>query len=200
MAVMTSAQTPALTSIAVYCGSAPGEDPAFARAARDLGAELARRRLRLVYGGGNVGLMGIVADSVLAAGGEVVGVIPHQLANLEMAHPGLTSLEKVDTMAQRKTRMEELADGFIALPGGIGTLEELAEVLTLQSLGTINGPVGLLNPAGFWEPFLEMYRGFAAAGFVQSRYVNGLLVDSEPGRLLDKFAGWTPLGAKWDNN
>ena len=114
-----------------------GSSPRYAEVAKEMGKELARRNLRVVYGGGNVGLMGTVADAALAAGGEVVGVIPRQLINREMAHAGLTDLEVVDTMAQRKTRMEELADAFVCLPGGVGTLEEVVEVLTMQQLGHV---------------------------------------------------------------
>lgn len=188
-----------MNSVAVYCGSATGDNPAFAEAARQLGAELARRGIRLVYGGGNVGLMGIVADAALAAGGEVAGVIPHQLANLEMAHAGLTVLERVDTMAERKTRMEELADGFLALPGGIGTLEELTEVLTMQQLGYITGPVGLINAEGYWDPFVALLENFADNGFIQRRFVDALIVEPTPAAALDAFAGWVPLGSKWDS-
>ena len=122
-----------------------GSSPRYAEVAKEMGKELARRNLRVVYGGGNVGLMGTVADAALAAGGEVVGVIPRQLIDREMAHAGLTDLEVVDTMAQRKTRMEELADAFVCLPGGVGTLEEVVEVLTMQQLGHVQGPVG-----GLW--------------------------------------------------
>lgn len=187
-----------MKSVAVYCGSAHGDNPAFTSAARALGEEIARRGISLVYGGGKVGLMGEVATAVLNAGGTATGVIPHQLADKEMAHAGLTSLEIVDTMAQRKTRMEELADAFIALPGGIGTLEELAEVLTMQQLGHITGPVGLLDVDGFWQPFRAMFAGFVDNGFVQRRYLDGLRIAPDPAALLDSFESWKPLGAKWD--
>ena len=141
-----------------------GSSPRYAEVAKEMGEELARRNLRVVYGGGNVGLMGTVADAALAAGGEVVGVIPRQLINREMAHAGLTDLEVVDTMAQRKTRMEELADAFICLPGGVGTLEEVVEVLTMQQLGHVQGPVGLVNVDGFWEPFVRTLESMVACG------------------------------------
>lgn len=186
-----------MKSVAIYCGSSLGNSPRFAQVAQDTGAELARRGLRVVYGGGNVGLMGTVADAALDAGGEVVGVIPRQLINREMAHTGLTHLEVVDTMAQRKTRMEELADAFVCLPGGVGTLEEVVEVLTMQQLGHVNGPVGLVNVDGFWEPFMQTLRSMAACGFVQTRYIDAIALSSDPAAILDKFAGWTPIGAKW---
>ncbi|QPK79235.1 TIGR00730 family Rossman fold protein [Corynebacterium lizhenjunii] len=188
-----------MKSVAVYCGSALGNHPHYAQAAASFGALLAQRGLRLVYGGGNIGLMGQVADAALAHGGQVTGVIPHQLANLEMAHQGLQQLETVETMAQRKTRMEELADAFVALPGGVGTLEELAEVLTLQQLGNLQGPVALLNVDGFWDPFVEMFASFVQRGFMQRRYVDGLIVESDPQRLLDRCADFKPLGAKWES-
>lgn len=187
-----------MKSVAVYCGSSHGNSPRFVEAAQEMGAELARRKLRLIYGGGNVGLMGVVADAVLAGGGEVVGVIPEQMINREMAHVGLTSLEVVDTMAQRKTRMEELADAFICLPGGVGTLEEVVEVLTMQQLGHVDGPVGLVNVDGFWEPFMHTLQSMAACGFVQSRYIDAIALSSDPGEILDSIAGWTPIGVKWD--
>ncbi len=174
-----------------------GSSPRYAEVAKEMGKELARRNLRVVYGGGNVGLMGTVADAALAAGGEVVGVIPRQLINREMAHAGLTDLEVVDTMAQRKTRMEELADAFVCLPGGVGTLEEVVEVLTMQQLGHVQGPVGLVNVDGFWEPFVRTLESMVACGFVQSRYIDAIALSSDPAEILDEFAGWSPIGAKW---
>lgn len=186
-----------MKSVAVYCGSTLGNSPRFEEAAQQVGAELARRGLRMVYGGGNVGLMGTVADAAVAAGGKVVGVIPRQLIDREMAHAGLTELEVVDTMAQRKTRMEELADAFLCLPGGVGTLEELVEVLTMQQLGHVHGPVGLVNVDGFWQPFLQTLQSMAACGFVQQRYIDAIALSAEPAEILDEFAGWTPIGAKW---
>ena len=139
-----------MKSVAIYCGSSLGNSPQYVEVAQQMGRELASRNLRMVYGGGNVGLMGAAADAALEAGGEVIGVIPRQLIDREMAHSGLGELEVVETMAQRKTRMEELADAFICLPGGVGTLEELVEVLTMQQLGHVQGPVGLVNVDGFW--------------------------------------------------
>lgn len=186
-----------MKSVAIYCGSSLGNSPRFAEVAQEMGEELARRGLRLIYGGGNVGLMGTVADAALAAGGEVVGVIPRQLTDKEMAHTGLTQLEVVDTMAARKTRMEQLADAFVCLPGGVGTLEEIVEVLTMQQLGHVHGPVGLVNVDGFWEPFVQTLQSMAACGFVQQRYIDAIALSSEPAGVLDEFAGWTPIGPKW---
>src|SRR5262245_12742237 len=138
--------------VCVFCGSSAGNRPEYADAARHLGAALARRGLGLVYGGGHVGLMGVVADAVLRAGGEVIGVIPQALVERELAQAGLTRLEVVDTMHQRKARMADLADAFVALPGGFGTCDELFEILTWSQLGLHARPVGLLNVAGFFDP------------------------------------------------
>ncbi|MDY3126700.1 MAG: TIGR00730 family Rossman fold protein [Corynebacterium sp.] len=187
-----------MRSVAVYCGSALGDSPAFAQAARRVGQELAHRGIRLVYGGGKVGLMGEVANAALAAGGEVIGVIPQQLVGRELAHDDLTTLEVVDTMAQRKTRMEMLADAYVALPGGVGTLEEVIEVLTMQQLGHLHGPVGLLNIEGFWNPFMATLHNSADRGFVGRNYIDAIALSSDIAEILDKFAGWQPMGNKWD--
>src|SRR5271163_4044120 len=143
--------------VCVYCGSNSGSLPAFAVAARELGAALARRGLGLVYGGGCVGLMGVVADAVVAQGGEVIGVIPEVLAKREMAHFGLKDLRVVGTIHERKALMAELADAFIALPGGFGTMEELCEALTWAQLGLHHKPLGLLNVAGYYDPLLAFF-------------------------------------------
>ncbi|MFS0071789.1 TIGR00730 family Rossman fold protein [Corynebacterium striatum] len=188
-----------MKSVAVYCGSATGNSEAYGEAARQLGEELADRGLNLVYGGGNVGLMGIVADACLAHGGSVTGVIPEQLVDLELAHPGLTSLEVVETMAERKTRMENLADAYICLPGGVGTLEELAEVLTMQQLGHVTGPVGLVDTEGFWRPFVDMFAAMSKAGFVQRRFIDALVLAPTPVAVLEGFEGWVNPGIKWNN-
>lgn len=189
-----------MDSVAVYCGSAAGNSEAYSHAAHHLGEELARRNLTLVYGGGDVGLMGIVADSCLAAGGTVIGVIPRQLVDYELSHQRVTQLEVVDTMAHRKTRMEELADAFVCLPGGVGTLEELTEVLTLQQLGNLDSPVGLVDVNGFWQPFIRMYSAMVQEGFVQKRFLDALVVNASPAEVLNEFASWTSPGSKWGNN
>lgn len=187
-----------ITSVAVYCGSSHGARPAYTRAARELGHELAARHLTLVYGGGAVGLMGEVAEAVVEKQGAVTGVIPRQLVDRELAHPGLTRLEIVETMAQRKTRMETLADAFIALPGGAGTLEELFEVLTMQQLGHIRGPVALCNTEGFWEPQIAMLHRAVEEGFLRAKYVDCLVVADTPADVLDQFTNWQAPGRKWD--
>ncbi|MCU1367984.1 MAG: hypothetical protein JWN39_3623 [Ilumatobacteraceae bacterium] len=154
--------------LCVYCGTNVGTSPAYVEAATALGAEMAVRGIGLVYGGGRLGLMGAVADAVLAGGGDVAGVIPQSLVRAELAHPGLTSLEVSDTMHTRKARMAELADGFIALAGGFGTFEELLEVLTWNQLGFIRKPVVLFDVDGFYAPLIEMFADAVAAGFVRA--------------------------------
>jgi hypothetical protein len=153
--------------LCVYCGSNAGADPVFAELAAHLGTALARRQIGLVYGGGNVGLMGVLADAALAAGGEVVGVIPEQLLRAEIAHHGLTHLEVVGSMQERKNRMSELAEGFIALPGGFGTLDELTEMLTWTQLGLQAKPVVLLDARGFFQQLFAWFDAAVEAGFVR---------------------------------
>lgn len=159
--------SPRPARICVYCGSNQGADPAFRLAAQSLGEALARRGITLVYGGGHVGLMGALADAALAAGGEVIGVITDQLVQAEVAHSGLTSLELVADMHQRKARFEALADGFIALPGGFGTVEEVIELLTWNQLGLIRKPVVMLDVQHYWTKLFEWMDGAVEAGFVR---------------------------------
>jgi len=166
---MPAAPVPSLR-LCVYCGTNTGASPAYLEAAVDLGAAMAARGIGLVYGGGRVGLMGAVADSVLAAGGNVAGVIPQSLVRPELAHAGLTTLEIADSMHSRKARMAELADGFIALAGGFGTFEELLEVLTWNQLGFIRKPVVLFDTEGFYTPLVEMFASAVAAGFIREEH------------------------------
>lgn len=153
--------------LCLYCGSNAGTKFLFAEAAEQLGAALARRNIGLVYGGGHVGLMGIAADSALAAGGEVIGVITEQLQRAEVAHRGLSSLEVVTSMHERKARMAELADGFIVLPGGFGTIDEFAEMLTWNQLGILAKPVVILDIDGYWSPLFDWIAGAVDSGFVR---------------------------------
>jgi uncharacterized protein (TIGR00730 family) len=178
--------------LCVFCGSATGRRPAYADATRALGAELARRGLGLVYGGGSVGLMGVLADAVLAAGGEVVGVIPRGLATKELAHEGLSQLHLVSTMHERKALMASLADGFVGLPGGLGTLEEVLEVLTWAQLGIHRKPVALLNVGGYWDHLLALLAHAVAEGFVRPEYGALLLTEPTPETILDRLARWRP--------
>ena len=155
------------TRLCVYCGSNAGSSPSFTAVAHQLGSALAHRGIGLVYGGGRVGLMGVVADAALAAGGEVVGVITEQLVGAEVAHTGLTRIEVTTSMHERKARLSELADGFLVLPGGFGTVDELAEVLTWNQLGIIAKPVVLVDVDGFWQPLFEWMERAVRAGFVR---------------------------------
>jgi uncharacterized protein (TIGR00730 family) len=156
--------------ICVFCGSSSGVGTAFAEAAREMGATLARHHLGLVYGGGNIGLMGVVADTVLAEGGQVIGVIPQALVDKELAHRGVTELHVVRSMHERKAMMAELADAFIALPGGFGTLDEFCEILTWAQLGFHRKPCGLLNVNGFFDPFLSQIQHAVESRFIRDEH------------------------------
>ncbi len=184
--------------VTVFCGSNAGTDPAYAAAARELGAELAERGIGLVYGGGKVGLMGIVADAVLTAGGEVTGIIPQHLWDKEVGHAGLTELLVVDSMHERKLAMADRADGFIALPGGVGTFEELFEVLTWTQLGIHHKPVAVLDVAGFYAPLLSFLDTAVAAGFLREGHRQLLLSATTPTAVLDLLGTWVPVDVpKW---
>lgn len=181
-----------MTRLCVFCGSSTGARAEYAAVTRMLGAELVRRGLGLVYGGGSVGLMGVLADSVLAGGGEVIGVLPEGLDRRELAHAGLTKMHVVGSMHERKALMASLVDGFVALPGGLGTLEEMLEVLTWSQLGIHRKPVALLNVAGYYDPLLKMLAHAVREGFVRREYLALLLFAETPAQLLDAIAGWTP--------
>jgi len=188
----------ALQQVCVYCGSSVGARPSYARAARALGTALAVRRLGLVYGGGNIGLMGILADAVLSAGGRVTGVIPEALVAREVAHHAVTDLRVVKSMHERKALMAALADAFIALPGGLGTLEELFESLTWGQLGLHEKPCGLLDVDGFFGDLVRFLDRTVAERFVQPEYRAMLIVDTDPDRLLASLAGYeAPAVEKW---
>ncbi len=175
-------------SICVYCGSRSGDDPAFAAAARAIGRAIGERGWRLIYGGGRAGLMGEVADSALAAGANVIGVIPHALVAREQGHGGLNELIVVDTMHERKRLMAEHSDAFTALPGGIGTFEELFEAWTWLQLGYHAKPVGVLNVAGYYDGLLSFLEHGVARGFMTHAQRELLQVEVEPGALLDRLA------------
>jgi uncharacterized protein (TIGR00730 family) len=178
--------------VCVFCGSSSGANPLYLDAAANVGRTLARRGLGLVYGGGGIGLMGAVADAALAAGGEVVGVIPKALQLRELAHGKLTSLHVVGSMHERKAKMAELSQAFIALPGGMGTLEEFAEILTWAQLGLHARPCGLLDVAGYYHPLIAFFDKAAAEGFVRPEHRRLVLVADEPDALLDAFVEWRP--------
>lgn len=187
-----------MKSVCVYCGSNPGRQPAYAEAARGLGAALVARGLGLVYGGASVGVMGVLADAVLALGGHVTGVIPEALVRREVAHPGLSRLVVTGSMHERKTRMADLADGFVALPGGIGTLEELFEAWTWAQLGLHGKPCGLLNVAGYFDGLLAFLDHAVAERFVKEPHRAMLIVSDDPSELLRRFEAYeAPVVRKW---
>lgn len=181
-----------MKSICVFCGSSTGGDPVYANAAADLGRQLAHRNIDLVYGGGHVGLMGILADAVLDAGGRVTGVIPKALMDREVGHRSLSELHVVDTMHQRKAMMAEKSDAFLALPGGIGTLEELFEVWTWGQLGIHAKPCAILNINGFFNGLVAFIRHAVAEQFLRSQHFDMILIDAETPRLLDRMAAYQP--------
>ena len=171
--------------LAVFIASSDGSDPAYAELAADVGAELARRGIGLVYGGGRRGLMGVLADSALEAGGEVIGVMPRGMVNREWAHEGVTELVICDSMHERKAIMAERADAFAALPGGLGTLEEIFEVWSWRQLGFHAKPVGFLDAGGFWTPLLDALRGIVDSGFLPASTLDDLAVSPTLSGLLD---------------
>jgi uncharacterized protein (TIGR00730 family) len=184
--------------ICVFCGSNSGLSPVYSRAAHDLGVSLADRGLGLVYGGGNIGLMGVIADAVLERGGQAVGVIPQALVDKELAHIRLTDLRIVRSMHESKALMADLADAFIALPGGYGTLEEFCEILTWTQLGLHAKPSGLLNVAGFYDPFLSLIDHAVQQGFIRTEHRSLIIVGDEPESLLDQVMQFKPAAApKW---
>ena len=188
-----------MKSICVFCGSAAGANPVYAATARELGRELAVRKLALVYGGGRVGLMGEVASAALAAGGTVVGVIPHALALKEIAQEDCTELVVVDTMHERKALMADRSDAFVALPGGFGTCDELFEILTWAQLGIHNRPVAVLNVSGFFTPLLAWLDHIVSEGLLRAKDRDLLLVAESVPALFDALASWVPPApaTKW---
>lgn len=184
--------------LTIFCGSSEGNEPIFREAATALGKELAGRNIGLVYGGAKIGLMGAVADAVLEAGGEAIGVIPHFLRTKEVAHDSLTQLILVDSMHERKTKMNDLCDGVIALPGGYGTLEELFEMLTWAQLGLHRKPIGLFNVNGFYNPLIEMIRNTVDKGFLKSIDHERLLVATSAAGVLKRMKEYNaPVVGKW---
>jgi uncharacterized protein (TIGR00730 family) len=178
--------------VCVYAGSNPGNDPAFADAARTLATVLAERDIGIVYGGGKVGLMGVIADAALAAGGEVIGVMPQALIDREIGHAGITELQVVDSMHERKARMAELADAYIAVPGGIGTLEELIEIYTWSQLGIHDNGCGVLNVNGYYDGLVAFLDHAVGSGFLRPQHRAGLVVAEDPAELLDRLAAFEP--------
>jgi uncharacterized protein (TIGR00730 family) len=184
--------------VCVYAGSNPGADPAYAEGARALATTMAERGIGLVYGGGNVGLMGVLADTAMAAGGEVIGIMPRALIEREIGHRGITELREVDSMHERKAQMADLADAFIAVPGGIGTLEELIEVYTWSQLGLHRKGCGLLNVNGYYDALAAFLDHAVTQGFLRAAHRGILTVASDPAELLDRLAAFEPpTVGKW---
>lgn len=179
--------------LAVYCGSATPEDPRYMQLARHVGQTLAQRGIGVVYGGGKAGLMGAVANAALNAGGEVIGVIPKALVEMEVANPACTQLHVVETMHQRKQLFTDLSDGFVTLPGGVGTLDELWEAVSWAQLGYHRQPVGLLNAFGYYDGLLDFNRKMAEVGFVRAAHRDILIVGETLEELLDKMAAYKPI-------
>ncbi|HET9692345.1 MAG TPA: TIGR00730 family Rossman fold protein [Acidimicrobiales bacterium] len=184
-----------LRAVAVFCGSSRGSDPAAAEAAADFGRRLARGGTRLVYGGGRVGLMGVVADATLAAGGAVTGVITRALDAREVAHGGLSELRVVETMHERKAAMADAADAFVMLPGGFGTWEEFTEAVTWTQLGIHTKACGVLDVAGFYQPLVNLVAAAVENGFVRPQHAGLVIVERDPAALLDRLAAWQPPAA-----
>lgn len=185
-----------MNAIAVFCGSSEGASSIYKEAAITLGQELAQRQITLIYGGANVGLMGAVADAVLEQGGRAIGVLPRFLQNREIAHKGLTELIMVDSMHERKAKMAELADGFMALPGGPGTLEEYFEIFTWGQLGLHQKPCGLLNVGGYFDPLVSMFDAMERNQFLQPKYRAMLMTDDTPEGMLRQFSTYTAPSVK----
>ncbi|MCQ8105214.1 TIGR00730 family Rossman fold protein [Methylomonas sp. SURF-2] len=187
-----------IKSLCVYCGSSPGRSEVYADAARALAGALVERNIRLVYGGAGIGIMGILADRVLQLGGEVIGVIPKALSHKEVAHANLSQIIVTASMHERKMRMAELSDGFIALPGGIGTLEELFEIWTWAQLGFHRKPCGVLNVAGYYDGLLAFLDHVLAEQFVSRRYHGLLMVETGPDALLERYVAFqAPEVKRW---
>ncbi|BFT74551.1 TIGR00730 family Rossman fold protein [Paenibacillus sp. P36] len=185
-----------MRSIAVFCGSSEGSSSIYKENAVKLGQELAKRGITLIYGGANVGLMGAVADAVLEQGGQVIGVLPHFLQNREIAHKGLTELIMVNSMHERKAKMADMADGFIALPGGPGTLEEYFEIFTWAQLGLHNKPCGLLNINQYFDPLVSMFDNMEREQFMQPKYRSIVIAEHTPEAILEKFSTYSAPSVK----
>ena len=187
-----------MQSLCVFCGANVGTRPEYAEAARTVGRMLADQGIRLIYGAGNIGLMGILADSCLAAGGKVIGVIPDALVRHEVAHQALTELRVVNSMHERKAMMADLSEAFMALPGGLGTFEELFEIWTWAQLGLHRKPLGLLNVSGYYDPLIALANHGLQEGFLRQQHLDTLLVDTDPQRLLTALEGFVPaFTPKW---
>lgn len=187
-----------MKSICVFCGSSMGIRPGYKKGAEELGVILLKRGIQLIYGGANVGLMKVLADTVLTGGGEVVGIMPRRLVENEVAHNGLTKMHIVESMSERKTLMVELSDAFIAMPGGFGTFDELAEVITYNQLRLNDKPIGILNLEHYFDRLLDFFSHTAKEGFLRHEHRNNLVVESDPEELLRKMEQYQPVSIdKW---
>jgi uncharacterized protein (TIGR00730 family) len=187
-----------MKSICVFCGSSMGTRPEYRQSARELGEILLKKNIQLVYGGANVGLMQILADTVLKGGGEVIGIMPQMLIDKEVAHTGLTKMITVVSMSERKSLMVEHSDGFIAMPGGYGTLDELAEVITYNQLRLTDKPIGILNIAGYFDPLLAFFDHITDEGFLRPEHRQNLIVDVQVENLIMKMNEFQPVAMdKW---
>ncbi|WP_395068382.1 TIGR00730 family Rossman fold protein [Paraburkholderia silvatlantica] len=187
-----------MKAVCVYCGSSPGANPVYTEAAQAFGRALVASNLALVYGGGKVGLMGVIADTVMAGGGRAIGVIPELLVDKEVGHAGLTELHVVPDMHHRKKMMADLSDAFVAMPGGAGTLEELFEVYTWAQLGYHHKPVGVLNISGFYDPLMALLDHTVREGFMRQTYLDMLQTDGDPVALIAKLKRYhAPAKDKW---
>ncbi len=187
-----------MKAVCVYCGSSPGVNPVYREAAEAFGRALVQANLALVYGGGKVGLMGVIADAVMAGGGRAIGVIPELLVDKEVGHDGLSELHVVPDMHHRKKMMADLSDAFVALPGGVGTLEELFEVYTWAQLGYHHKPVAVLNIDGFYDPLFALLQHTVSEGFMQPKYYDLLQIDADPTALIARLERYQPpVADKW---
>jgi hypothetical protein len=187
-----------MESICVFCGSSMGSRPEYKQAAEELGKLFLERHIRLIYGGANVGLMKILADIVLEGHGEVIGIMPQMLIDKEVAHSGLTQMITVSSMSERKNLMVELSDAFIAMPGGFGTLDELAEVITYNQLRLTDKPIGILNIAGYFDPLLAFFDHITEEGFLRPEHRQNLIADGQPHALIEKMSHFQPVAMdKW---
>ncbi|SDL64427.1 hypothetical protein SAMN05660337_3484 [Maridesulfovibrio ferrireducens] len=187
-----------MKSLCIFLGANPGNDEKYAEAARNMGRELAKRKITTIYGGSDMGLMGILAESALEAGGKVIGVIPDSLVKKNVSHPNLTELHVTESMHERKALMAELSDGFIAMPGGIGTMDEIFEIFTWAQLGFHNKPCGLLNIDGYYDKLLDFLGSVVEEGFLKGVHKDMLLTASSPAGIIDSFAGYEPpVVSKW---
>lgn len=193
MPIAPTKGTSQLRSVCVFCGSSPGADPTYAVRAVELGELLARKGITLVYGGGHVGLMGVIADAVLSQGGQVTGVITRALRDKEVAHEGLTSLTVVETMHERKAAMADLADAFVMIPGGLGTLEEFLEAATWTQLGIQHKPCAILNVGGYFDPLLALFETAVDQRFLHQGHSDMLVIETVPEVLLDRLSSWNPV-------